>query len=75
MLFDSNTSVPGSVQGNTITIHVPYRVFAAAKRGATLYSATAFSATTAATLAQNPVGLFNVVDATVPFDYKLHSVR
>jgi hypothetical protein len=71
MLFDSNTSVPGAVQGNTITIHVPYSVVPGAKRGATLYSATAFSATTLATLAQNPLGLFNVIDATVPFDYTM----
>ncbi|HEU5035202.1 MAG TPA: hypothetical protein VFT62_10680 [Mycobacteriales bacterium] len=75
MLFDSNTSVPGTVQGNTITIHVPYADLPAAKPGATLYSATAFTATTVGTLAGNPAGVFNLTDATPPFDYAMHGSR
>ena len=39
MLFDSQNAVPGSVQGNTITIHVPWSAVPAVKKGATLYSA------------------------------------
>jgi len=39
------------------------------KPGRVLYSATGFTATAAATLAQNPLGLFNLTDATPPFDY------
>ena len=72
MLFNSATTVPGSVQGNTITLHVPFSSIPAAKKSGTLYSATAFTATTAGTLANNPAGLFNVTDSTVPFDYQIH---
>jgi hypothetical protein len=75
MLYDSNTSIPGSVQGNTITLHVPYADIRAAKKGHTLYSATAFTATTAGTLANNQAGVFNLTDATKPFDYRLHGAR
>ena len=71
MLFDSSTSVPGAVQGNTITIKVPYSAIPAAKSSGVLYSATAFTATAAATLANNPEGAFNVTDSTVPFDVAL----
>src|SRR3954471_22312550 len=69
MLFDSNTAVPGSVQGNTITIHVPWSAVPAVRRGATLYSAMGFSATTIGSLGGNPAGVFSLTDATVPFDY------
>jgi hypothetical protein len=69
MLFDSTTAVKGAVQGGTITLHVPWSVFPAVKKGATLYSAMGFTATTVGTLGGNPAGLFNITDATVPFDY------
>ena len=71
MLFNSSTSVPGQVQGNTITIRVPYSDIPAAKSSGVLYSATAFTATAAGTLANNPAGAFNVIDSTVPFDVAL----
>jgi hypothetical protein len=71
MLFDSNTSITGSVQGNTITLHVPLKDVPAVKRGAVLYSVTAFTATAAATLANNQAGLFNLTDATPPFDVQV----
>ncbi|MBV9097812.1 MAG: hypothetical protein JO079_07125 [Frankiaceae bacterium] len=69
MLFDSNTTISGAVQGNTITLHLPWSMIGGHKTGRVLYSATAFTATAAATLARNPVGLFNLTDATAPFDY------
>lgn len=69
MLFNSNTSISGAVQGNTITLHVPWSMIGGHKSGRVLYSATGFTATAAATLAQNPLGLFNLTDATPPFDY------
>jgi hypothetical protein len=69
MLFDSSTTVPGTVQGATITLHVPWSMIGGNKRGRVLYSATAFTATTAATLGGNPAGVFNITDATPPFDY------
>lgn len=69
MLFDSNTTVPGKVQGGTITVHVPWSVIGGNKRGRVLFSATAFTATTVGTLAGNPAGVFNLTDATPPFDY------
>jgi len=69
MLFDSQNAVPGAVQGNTITIHVPWSAVPAVKRGATLYSAMGFTASTIGTLGGNPAGVFNLTDATVPFDY------
>lgn len=71
MLFDSATPADGSVQGNTITIHVPYSAIPAAKSSGVLYSATAFTATTAGTLSGNEAGVFNLTDATVPFDVNL----
>ena len=71
MLFDSGTSVPGQVQGNTITIKVPFSAIPAAKASGVLYSATAFTATTVGTLSGNPAGAFNVTDATPPFDVAL----
>jgi hypothetical protein len=39
--------------------------------GTILYSATAFTATTTGTLANNPAGMFNVTDSTAPFDYQI----
>jgi hypothetical protein len=75
MLFDSATSIQGSVQGNTITLQLPYRLIPGARPGATLYSATAFTATAAGTLQNNPGGLFNLTDATAPFDVHLAAHR
>jgi hypothetical protein len=72
MLFNSSTAVPGQVQGNTITIRVPFSAVPAAQASGILYSATAFTATTAGTLAGNPVGVFNVTDSTAPFDVALN---
>src|SRR5436305_63315 len=69
MLFNSNTSIPGAVQGRTITLHVPWSMIGGHKTGRVLYSAIAFTATAASTLSQNPLGLFNLTDATPPFDY------
>ncbi len=69
MLFNSNTTISGAQQGNTITLHVPWSMIGGHKGGRVLYSATAFTATAAGTLAQNPLGLFNLTDATMPFDY------
>src|SRR3954452_1719882 len=69
MLFDSQKAVPGRVQGSTITIHVPWSAVPAVKKGATLYSATGFTATAIGSLGGNPAGVFNLTDATVPFDY------
>jgi len=71
MLFDSSTPAQGSVQGNTITIRVPYSAIPNAKPSGVLYSATAFTATAAGTLAGNQAGVFNLTDATVPFDVNL----
>jgi len=71
MLFDSATTVPGELQGNTITLTVPYSAIPAAKSSGVLYSATAFTATALGTLANNPAGAFNLTDATVPFDVSL----
>jgi hypothetical protein len=71
MLFNSATTVPGQVQGNTITIKVPYSAIPAAKASGKLYSAMGFTATAAGTLANNPAGLFNLTDTTVPFDVAL----
>jgi hypothetical protein len=71
MLFDSTHAVPGTVQGGTVTIHVPWSAIGGNKRGRVLYSATAFTATTAATLGGNAAGVFNVIDATPPFDYQI----
>jgi hypothetical protein len=58
-----------------IRIVVPFKDVAAVKRHAKLYSATAFSGTTTATLAlPNPSGIqgqINQIDATPPFDYRV----
>ena len=64
-----------NAKNGKIRIVVPFKDVAAVKRHAKLYSATAFSGTTTATLAvPNPSGLqgqINQIDATAPFDYKV----
>jgi len=52
---------------------VPWSSIGGHKRGRVLYSATAFTATTVGTLAGNPAGVFNLIDATPPFDYAVRS--
>lgn len=69
MLFNSSTTIPGAIQGNTITLHVPWSAIGGNRRGQTLYSITAFTATTSGTLANNPAGVFNLTDSTPPFDF------
>jgi uncharacterized protein (TIGR03382 family) len=58
-----------------IRIVIPFKDVVAVKRHARLYSVTAFSGTTAASLAvPNPSGVqgeINQIDATSPFDYKV----
>ena len=74
--FDSSTQVPGSYDpaSGTITIHIPFSVIGNhSKAGTPFYSATAFTATTSGTIADNPAGLLNVVDSTTPFEYVLPS--
>lgn len=74
--FSSSTTVPGSYDPakGTIVIQIPFAVIGNhSKAGTRFYSATAFTATTLGTVAGNPLGLFNVVDATTPFDYVLGS--
>jgi hypothetical protein len=85
--YNSGTTVLGSYDANTgtITIHLPFSVIGDhSKAGTTFYSATAFTATTVGELggipggpgpssSGNPVGIFNQVDATTPFDYVLGS--
>jgi len=71
MLYNSSTTVPGAVQGGTITIHVPWSAIGGHKRGRVLYSATAFTATAIGTLSGNPAGAFNLTDAAPPFDYSV----
>jgi len=50
---------------------VPWSAIGGNKRGRVLYSATAFTATAVAALGGNPAGVFNVIDATPPFDYQI----
>ena len=72
--FDSTTAVPGSYNSNsgTITIDVPFSVIGGHSRpGTEFYSVTAFTATSATSLAHLPASLFNVVDATAPYDFVL----
>ena len=72
--FDSSTTVPGSYNPSTgtITIHIPFSVIDNhSKTGTEFYSVTAFTATTAGTIAGNPEGLLAQVDATTPFSYIL----
>jgi len=75
MLFNSSTAIKGSVQGSTVTLHVPFKDIPAARSSGVLYSATAFTATAPASLSGNPAGIFNLVDSTAPFDVRLGNVR
>ncbi|MCU1595673.1 MAG: hypothetical protein JWO12_3065 [Frankiales bacterium] len=70
MAFDSTKTIKGTEDGSgLITLHVPYSAIPGAKKGQLLYSATAFTSTSLATLGGNPLGLLNVIDATAPFDH------
>jgi hypothetical protein len=72
--FNSSTSVPGSYNAKTgaITIKTPFsRLGNHRFKGTKLYSVTAFTATSATTLAHLPTSLFNVVDSTPPYGYVL----
>lgn len=77
MTYQQEKPATGTVdaKAGTITVQVPLSTFAGAggadavTKGSTLYSVTAFTATTLAPLKGNPEGLFNVVDATSPVDH------
>jgi hypothetical protein len=70
MVFDSAKSITGDYKPNgTITLHVPFADIPAAKRGEKLYSATAFTGSTLASLSGNPAGVINVTDSTAPFNH------
>ena len=70
MVFDSATPVKGSQSATgTIDFHLPYSAVPGLKQGHLMYSVTAFTATTIGTLQNNPQALFNVTDATPPFDH------
>jgi hypothetical protein len=70
MAFDSAKAIKGDYKPNgTITLHVPYADIPGAKRGQKLYSATAFTGSTLATLSGNPEGVINVLDSTAPFNH------
>lgn len=70
MAFDSTKTVPGTMSGNgLVTLHVPYSAVPGLKKGQLMYSVTAFTATTVGTLGGSPLGLFNLIDATPPFDH------
>lgn len=79
MTYQQEIPATGSVDttAGTVTVKVPLAALAGAggadalTAGSTLYSATAFTATTAATLKSDPEGLFNLTDATTPVDYTL----
>ncbi|MFN2640322.1 MAG: hypothetical protein ABR548_00285 [Actinomycetota bacterium] len=73
--YDSSTPIEGSVEGNAITLHVPYSMIGDHKVGTRLFSVTAFSATAAGTLANVPNALFNQVDATAPFNYDIRGTN
>ncbi len=71
MAFDSATTIKGSAAGSgLITLHVPYSAIPGLKKGQLAYSATAFTASTNGTLARGPLGLFNVIDSTAPFNHR-----
>jgi hypothetical protein len=55
----------------TITLHIPLADVGSPASGATLYSVTAFSAT--ALTPQSATTLFNLTDATTPFDHTIGS--
>ena len=70
MVFDSATPVKGTESGTgTINFHVPYSAVPGLKQGQLMYSVTAFTATTIGTVQANPQSLFNITDATAPFDH------
>ncbi len=70
MVFDSATAVPGAYTGaGTITWHVPYSAVPGLRKGALMYSVTSFTATTTATLQGSPQTVFNVIDASAPYDH------
>jgi hypothetical protein len=70
MAFDSARAIKGDYKPNgTITLHVPFADVPGAKRGQPIYSATAFTGSTLATLSGNPEGVINVLDSTAPFDH------
>jgi hypothetical protein len=70
MVFDSATAVRGTQNGaGEIAFHLPYSAVPGLKKGQLMYSVTAFTATTTGTLQGNPQVLFNVTDATAPFDH------
>ena len=74
MVFDSAKTIAGAYKPNgTITLHVPYGDIPGAKRGQKLYSATAFTGTTLASLSGNPAGLINVTDLTPPYNHVVGS--
>jgi hypothetical protein len=70
MVFDSNVAVPATQKATgEIVFHPPYTAFPGLKKGARMYSVSAFTATTTGTLQANPQALFNVTDSTAPFDH------
>jgi len=81
MTYQQDTPIRGSyTPAGVITLHVPAADLAEAPRATTpaqrtLYSATAFTATTLASLKGNPEGLFNLTDATTPFNHLLATPR
>ncbi len=81
MTYQQDTPIRGSyTPAGVITLHVPAADLAEAPKASTpaqrtLYSATAFTATTLASLKGNPEGLFNLTDATTPFNHLLATPR
>ncbi|MHB8513151.1 MAG: hypothetical protein ACYDCC_13355 [Actinomycetota bacterium] len=73
-LFDSSNTIDGSYEQNsgTITLTLPFSMIGDHGPGTMLYSVTAFTATSAASLSKNSSGLFNQIDATPPIDYMIH---
>jgi len=81
MTYQQDTPIRGSyTPAGVITLNVPAAALAEAPKASTpaqrtLYSATAFTATTLANLKGNPEGLFNLTDATTPFNHLLATPR
>jgi len=75
MTYEQDKSVSGSyTKAGLITLHVPAADLAEVPTARstdqrTLYSTTAFTATTLGGLKGNPEGLFNLTDATAPFNH------
>ena len=75
MTYEQDKSISGSyTKAGLITLHVPAADLAEIPTARTtdqrtLYSATAFTATTVGGLKGNPEGLFNLTDATTAFDH------